>query len=46
MVQDVIQSIGTESMQDMGRVMGMVMNKLIGVADGKLVQKVVQDELS
>jgi uncharacterized protein YqeY len=45
-VKDVIQSIGAESMHDMGSVMGMVMNELVGAADGKLVQKVVQKELS
>ncbi len=45
-VKDVVQVTGAESIQDMGRVMGMVMKKLSGTADGKLVQKVVQDELS
>ena len=45
-VNKTIQSSGADSMQDMGRVMGMVMNELAGMADGKLVQKVVQDKLS
>ena len=44
-VKDIIQSSGAESMQDMGRVMGTVMKELAGSSDGKLVQKVVQDEL-
>jgi len=45
-VNKTIQSAGAESIQDMGRVMGTVMKELTGVADGKLVQKVVQDVLS
>ena len=45
-VKEVIQSAGAESIQDMGRVMGIVMQELAGAADGKLVMKVVQTELS
>ena len=45
-VKEVIESIGAESIKDMGCVMGRVMNKLEGVADGQLVQKVVKDQLS
>ena len=45
-VNKVIQFAGAESMQDMGRVMGTAMKELADVADGKLVQKVVKDELS
>ena len=45
-VNKVIQFAGAESMQDMGQVMGTVMKELADVADGKLVQKVVKDELS
>ena len=45
-VKEVIQSAGAESIQDMGRVMGIVMQELAGAADGKLVMKVVQNELS
>ena len=41
-----IQSAGAESMQDMGRIMGMLMQELSGSADGKLVQKIVHEELS
>ena len=45
-VNKTIQSSGAESMQDMGRVMGILMQELAGSADGKLVQKIVQDELN
>jgi len=45
-VKNTIQSSGAESMQDMGKVMGMLMKELAGTADGKLVQKIVLEELS
>ena len=45
-VKNTIQSSGAESMQDIGRVMGLLMKKLAGTVDGKLVQKIVQEELS
>ena len=45
-VKNTIQSSGAESMQDMGKVMGMLMNELAGTADGKLVQQIVLEELS
>ena len=45
-VKNTIQSSGAESMQDMGKVMGMLMKELAGTADGKLVQKIAQEELS
>ena len=45
-VKNTIQSSGAESMQDMGRVMGLLMKELTGTIDGKLVQKIVQEELS
>ena len=45
-VKNTIQSSNAESMQDMGRVMGLLMKELAGTADGKLVQKIVQEELS
>ena len=45
-VNKTIQSSGAESMQDMGRVMGILMQELAGSADGKLVQKIVRDELN
>ena len=45
-VQKAIEDTGAESMQDMGRVMGAAMKELAGAADGKMVQKIVQKELS
>ena len=44
-VINIIQSSGAESMQDMGKVMGMLMKELAGTADGKLVQQIVLEEL-
>ena len=46
LIQKTIKSCGTTSMQDMGRIMGIVMKELMGTADGKIVQKVVQEELN
>ena len=46
LVKITIQSAGAESMQDMGRVMGILMQELAGTTDGKLVQQIVQEELS
>ena len=45
-VKETIQASGAESMQDMGRVMGMIMKELTESADGKLVQKIVREKLS
>ena len=45
-VQKTIKSTGAKSMQDMGRVMGSVMKNLAGAVDGKVVQKIVQENLS
>ena len=45
-VRNTIKSIKAESINDMGRVMGASMKELDGTADGKMVQKIVQDELS
>ena len=45
-VKNTIKSTGAESMQDMGKVMGAVMKELADTADGKLVQQIVQEELS
>ena len=46
LVQKTIESTGAESMQDMGRVMGIIMKELAEYADGKIVQQIVQDELN
>ena len=45
-VKETIQASGAESMQDMGRVMGILMKDLEASADGKLVQQIVRKELS
>ena len=45
-VNKTIQSSGADSMQDMGRVMGILMQELAGSADGKLVRQIVQEGLS
>jgi len=45
-VKNIVKNTGAGSMQDMGKVMGATMQELTGSADGKLVQKIVQEELS
>ena len=45
-VKETIQASGDKSMQDMGRIMGMLMKELAESADGKLVQQIVREELS
>ena len=45
-VRGAIQSTEAGGMQDMGKVMGMVMQDLSGSVDGKLVQNIVKEELS
>ena len=45
-VKKIVENKGAGSMQDMGRVMGATMQELAGSADGKIVQKIVQEELS
>ena len=44
-VKQVIDEVGATGMNDMGQVMGTVMNKLSGKADGSQVRKVVEQEL-
>lgn len=41
-----IEELGAENMSDMGQVMGVMMDKLKGQAEGSLVSKVVKQELS
>lgn len=41
-----IAKLGAENISDMGRVMGVMMDKLKGQAEGSLVSKVVKEELS
>lgn len=45
-VQEVITQVGATSSKDMPRVMGPVMAKVKGLADGKLVNQVVRDLLN
>ena len=45
-VQKTIKSTEAKSIQDMGKVMGSVMKNLAGAVDGKVVQKIVQEELN
>ena len=41
-----IQEIDAKSIQDMGRIMGIVMKETLGSADGNIVKQIVQQELS
>ena len=45
-VKNIVKNTGAGLMQNMGEVMGATMQELAGSADGKIVQKIVQEELS
>ena len=45
-VKNIVENTGAESIQDMGQVMGAAMKEFAGSADGKMVQKIIQEELS
>jgi uncharacterized protein len=45
-VDEVIQAVGAKSAADMGKVMGQLMPKVKGKADGGLVNKIVKSKLS
>ena len=45
-VKDAIQDSGATSMQDIGKVMGVLKSSLAGSADMGMVSKIVKDELS
>lgn len=45
-VRDKIDELGAETMADMGKVMGVLMQELKGKAEGSLVSNVVKEELS
>ena len=45
-VKNIVENTGAESIQNMGQVMGAAMKEFAESADGKLVQKIVQEELS
>ena len=45
-VKEAIQDTGASSMQDIGKVMGVLKSSLAGSADMGMVSKIVKDELS
>ncbi len=45
-VKKVIDHIGAQGMKDMGKVMGIVTNKLMGRADGKTISNIVRNNLN
>ena len=45
-VKKVIDQTGAEGMKDMGKVMGIVTKKLIGIADGKTISTIVRNNLN
>lgn len=45
-VKQQIDQMGASSMSDMGQVMGVMMSKLKGKADGSAVSRIVKEELS
>ena len=45
-VKNIVKNTEAGSMQDMGKVMGATMQVLTGSADGKIVQKIIQEKLS
>ena len=45
-VRKVIDETGAEGMKDMGKVMGIVTNKLMGKADGKTISTIVRNNLN
>ncbi|MDX1671245.1 MAG: GatB/YqeY domain-containing protein [Balneolaceae bacterium] len=46
LAREKIDELGAETMADMGKVMGVLMDQLKGRAEGSLVSKVVKEELS
>lgn len=45
LIKETIKEVGASSMQDIGRVMGALMPKVKGKADGGLISKIVKDLL-
>lgn len=45
-VSDVVKQLGADSMKNFGQVMGAVMPKVKGQADGKMVNQIVKEQLS
>ena len=46
LVEKAIAETNADSIKDMGKIMGVIMPQVKGVADGKLVQQIVKDKLS
>jgi len=46
LVKEAVSQTGAKTMQDMGKVMGALMPKVKGKADGSLVSKIVKEELN
>lgn len=46
LVIEAIKETNAKNMQDIGRIMGLLMSKVKGKADGSLVSKIVREELS
>ena len=46
LVYDAIKQTGASTIQDMGKVMGALMPKVKGKADGGVVNKIVKDHLN
>ena len=42
----IINKTNAKSMADMGKIMGLIMNKFSGAVDGSIVQKMVKEELN
>jgi hypothetical protein len=45
LVEEVIQLVGASSMADIGKVIGEIMLRIKGRADGRLVNQIVKDKL-
>lgn len=45
-VAEAIETTGAASMKDMGKIMGVVMPKVKGRADGKMINEIVKEKLS
>jgi uncharacterized protein YqeY len=46
LLDSIVAEVKPSSMADMGRIMGIIMPKVKGQAEGKLVQQIVRDKLS
>lgn len=46
LVDDIIGKVGATSMADMGKVMGAIMPKVKGKADGSVINRIVKERLS